>query len=435
MRRAPRRAALVLIAAALWWRIAPACAAQARGAVELGFRLAPPETRVFLGGEELRLRPGRNGVRFAALPPGRNELLLLADGYTARRIRVDARPGALVEEKLERCGSPLALEAMGRTGARPKSVSFTPDGRWLVLPLLSGRGAEVLDAKSLVFVGSLEPPAAMGQVEGFVESAFFPARREIWVSQMHNSLIHVFDLDSFAYKESFPSGGSYPKVIASSPDGARAYISNWVSEDVSIVDAATRKLVARVRTGGMPRGLAPSPDGRWLYIARFSDGAILRLDLASMRLETVYAPDGGAKRHLVLDPGRRRLYVTDMGRGSLFAFDTETWKVLAEIRLGPNPNGCALSPGGRWLFACTRGPDGEDGYERKGPVAGELLAIDAERLAVVARQWGGAQPTGLAVSPDGERVLFTDFLDHRVEAYRPGPAFHADAAQDKLPPR
>jgi sugar lactone lactonase YvrE len=45
------------------------------------------------------------------------------------------------------------------------------------------------------------------------------------------------------------------------------------------------------------------------------------------------------------------------------------------------------------------------------------VAVDAASLEVVFRQWGGNQPTGLAVSPDGRRLVFTDFLDRRVEAY------------------
>ncbi len=113
-----------------------------------------------------------------------------------------------------------------------------------------------------------------------------------------------------------------------------------------------------------------------------------------------------------------------MDRGSLFVLDAATEPLVAELDLGWNPNGCALSPDGRYIFAVTRGPNGAAGYERPGPLFGELVAVDAERLEVSWRQWGGNQPTGLAVSPDGRRIVFTDFLDRRVEAYdfRPGAA-------------
>jgi YVTN family beta-propeller protein len=387
-------------------------------AVPVRFKLAPPDATLVENGSAIRLSAGGNGARIAELAPGAHMLVLSAAGYDTRVLRVVVgSKGAQVQEKLERSPSPLRLAGMVSTGLRPKSVAFTPDGRFIIAPLLSGRGADIVDASSLKMIGRLEPPAAYAKSEGFVESAVLPSLRELWVSQMHSSTIHVFDLDSFAYKASFPSGGSYPKVIAASADERLAFVSNWVSEDVSIIDAATHAVSGRVKVGGTPRGLAATADGRYLYIARFSGGSILRLSLADRRLETFYAADGGAKRHLVLDEKRNRLYATDMARDSLFVFDTSTGDRIAEVHLGPNPNTCALSPDGGTIYACTRGSNGPDGYEKEGPDAGELIAVDTESLSVVARQWGGDQPTGLAVSPDGRRVVFSDFLDARLEVY------------------
>lgn len=404
-------------------------AAQIAPSALVSFRLSPPEACVYesLAAEaprgspaprELPLSPGANGSRVAALARGRHELIVLAPGYSAARFSLEASSASVeFQAKLERAGSPLRHACDGRTGARPKSVSYTPDGRYLVLPLLSGGGAELLSASSLSRVAFLAPPASYAKAEGFVESACFPAIRELWVSQMHNSMIHAFDLDTFEYKASFPSGGAYPKVICPSADGKTAFVTNWVSEDLAAIDVASRALLYKVKLGGTPRGLAASADGRWLYIARFAGGSILRLSLADRRLSTLWPADGGAKRHLVLDEVRGRLYATDMGRDSLFAIEAATGALVAELRLGPNPNGCALSPDGRTIYACTRGTNGARGYELEGPDSGELIAVDAESLRVVARQWGGDQPTGLAVSPDGSRVALTDFLDRRVEAY------------------
>jgi YVTN family beta-propeller protein len=390
----------------------------AGGLVRVSFKLSPPGAALFESAARLELAPGANGARVAALSPGLHLLAMSAEGCETRIFRVSVGPsGASAQEKLERSPSRLKLAGMARTGARPKSVAFTPDGRLIVAPLLSGRGADLIDAATLEKVGELEPPPAYAKAEGFVESAVVAPLREIWVSQMHNSTIHAFDLDSLAYKDSFPSGGSYPKVIAVSPDGSRAYVTNWVSEDLSIIDTATRAVLAKVKLSGTPRGLAASSDGTRLYIARFAGGSILRLGLPDMKLETLYAADGGAKRHLVLDEARGRLYATDMARDSLFVLEAATGKLIKEVRLGPNPNTCALSPDGSTVYACTRGTNGAEGYEKEGPDAGELIAVDAESLEVAWRQWGGDQPTGLAVSPDGRRAVFSDFLDARLEAY------------------
>jgi len=128
-----------------------------------------------------------------------------------------------------------------------------------------------------------------------------------------------------------------------------------------------------------------------------------------------------------------------MGRGSVFAYDLTTGRTLAEIVVAPNAktNTIAISPDGRWLYASTRGPNNAVDYERKGPAFGELIVIDTERLVIVERHWGGNQPTGLAVSPDGRDIVFTDFLDHRLEIYRRvdplAPALEARDRRGRLP--
>jgi YVTN family beta-propeller protein len=400
---------------------APCLSAEAPSTL-LSLRLAPHAAAVFLDGRQLSLAEADNGARITRIPSGRHELRIAAEGYEAERRELNAEGKSLeISAKLERSGSPLRLQAMGATGARPKSVAYTPDGKLLVVPLLSGPGADLLDAATLVKIGRLQPPLTYSRAEGFVESAYLASRDEIWVSQMHNSMIHVFDRASLAYKSSFKSGGSYPKVIVfsspASPGGERAFVSNWVSEDVAVFDAASHELLKRVKVGGTPRGLVPSPDGKCLYIACFGNGAIARLDLGDYRLTPFWKADGGAKRHLVVDASRNRLYATDMGRDSLFAFDLASGRLLAEVKIGSNPNGCVLSVDGRYVFACTRGPNGAAGYEKPGPLAGELVAIDAGTLKVAYRQWGGNQPTGIALSPDGKSLVFTDFLDKRVELY------------------
>lgn len=398
----------------------------------LSLKLSPPDWTAWLDGRPLETRPGPNGSRLARIGRGWHDLLLLADGCVAgHRAILASGPSYDLETRLEVAGSSLAFQALAPTGLRPKSCRFSPDGRYIVAPLLSGPGADVLDAASLRSLGCLVPPAAYARAEGFVESAFLPALGEVWVSQMHNSTIHSFDSRTLAWKASFPSGGSYPKVLCPSVDGSLVFVSNWVSEDISVLEAGSHRLLRRIRTGATPRGLAASPDGKDLYIALFGSGAILDLNLATWRLSTFWKADGGAKRHLLIDPGRGRLYATDMARDSLFAFDLASGRLLAEVPVGSNPNTCAASPGAGLIYVCTRGPNGDRGYEFTGPVAGELVAVDAQDLRVVARQWGGNQPTGLDVAPLTGAIVMSDFLDARVEVF----AYQAPAMARPAYPR
>src|SRR5580658_2626132 len=45
------------------------------------------------------------------------------------------------------------------------------------------------------------------------------------------------------------------------------YVSNERSDSVSVIDGATREVVATIPVGKRPRGIHPSPDGKTVYVA------------------------------------------------------------------------------------------------------------------------------------------------------------------------
>ena len=416
----------LIAAAAIIHPVPAACAPQNPILRTVAFRTGPPDAIVVEGDSILGLSPGLNGSRTVSLPEGLHEFTLLADGYVCGTSTVYvASDGAVVEAKLERARSSLRLVAVAPTSGRPKSVEFTPDGRYLAVAALSGPGVDILDPATGRRILTLSPPEPYASYQGFVETAFPVGRDELWVTQMYSDSIHVFSLADWSYLRTIPSGGEFPKVLLAHPDG-RVFVTHWLSSTVCSIDPATGLVLASIRTADTPRGMALSPGAATLFVAGFGSGTIDVLDAATLKRTTVLfdgkrgLPAGGTKRHLVVDPVRGRLYASDMERGSVFAVALDGYRLLAEIPVGQKNNTITLSPDGRWLYVSTRGPNNAVDYERKGPAFGEFLVIDTESLAVVERHWGGNQPTGLAVSPDGRLVVFTDFLDHRVEVYSCG---------------
>ncbi|MBN2874112.1 MAG: YncE family protein, partial [Spirochaetales bacterium] len=292
----------------------------------------------------LTLLPADNGGRKVELAAGVHELVFSARGYEDARLMLTVdRAGIVVEKKLERSVSALRLVATVPVGDRPKSVAFTPDGRFIVVAPLSGTALSVLDASTGALVASPSPPAPWAARQGFVEMAFPPGRGELWVSQMYTDRIHVFSLEGFAYLRTLPCGGSFPKVLAVHPDG-RVFVSNWLSKTVSVLSADGSDVLGVMQTGDTPRGLAFSVDGGIVYVADFGSGAVLMYDAYSFdrvgELDDGVSAQGGrsAKRHLVVDPVRGRLYASDMARASVFAWDLASGRLIAEVWLGARAN-------------------------------------------------------------------------------------------------
>ncbi len=307
-----------------------------------------------------------------------------------------------------------------RTGANPKQVAFSPDGRELWVSLLGGKGVEVFDAATrrrtaLVKLG----------VHGAVEVIFTRDGRTVYASQMETASVWEIDRRTHRVRRQMATKGVWSKVMALSPDERTLYVANWVSNDVSEIDLASGRVRRLLKTVKTPRGLYPTQDGRRLYVAGFDAGELQRIDLAS-GAGKVLLRTGGAMRHLVGDPSGRLLYADDMGTGEAFVVDLAGEQVRKLASTDHTPNTIDLTPDGKVLYVSNRGRNGSC-FCAPGPEWGSVLAIDAATGRVLDAIVGGNQTTGLDVSPDGHTLAFSDFLDDVVHLYAipPYPALAA----------
>jgi YVTN family beta-propeller protein len=385
-------------------------------ALNFGLKSAPPDMAVYLNGELQRPVSSAAGIRNFSITGG--ALRFSAAGYRSVEYASGALPlkNGLLQIKLENENGIFQLLGEYTTGIQPKSAYFSPDGRRIFVPLLGQHGIDVFRfEQSLVFEKRLSVPGSRSP--GFVEAMIDTRRRELWVSNMEESMVHIFDLDTLDYKMSAGTGGVYPKVIVQNPAGNVTMVSNWVSHDISVFDSETKTLLRRIPVGGTPRGMAFSPDGGLLYTAIYDEPVIAVVDMkenkVSRRFKLYDGP--GAVRHVIYRDNK--LYVSDMYKGTVNILNASTGALLVSRRIGPNINTIALSPDGRRVFASSRGRNNPEDYTIPGPEFGAVYILNADDLGVEERIWGRNQPTGLAVSPDGKYLAFTDFLDANLELY------------------
>ncbi|MDR1317162.1 MAG: SMP-30/gluconolactonase/LRE family protein, partial [Spirochaetales bacterium] len=316
-----------------------------------------------------------------------------------------------------RSDSRLVLAGETLTGHQPKSVIFTRDGKRLVVPILGETGVDIIPFDSLAPKRriTLTPPDQ--KFRGYVEPALIQSRNEIWVSQMGTGQIHILRGDDPEYVETISTGGRWPKVITISPDEKTAFVSNWLSLDVSLIDIESRRLLRRVPVSGIPRGMAVTADSRYLYVCIYSTGNIDKIDLTTFKPVATLPFGRGAARHIVLDDQRGMGYVSDMATGRVTSFTLADDKIRKRVWAGYNLNTLAISGDGRFLFVSSRGINNAESYLKKGPDFGKVTVIDAAEMKVIDWVWGRNQCTGLCVSPDNKYIVFTDFLDANIEVY------------------
>jgi len=180
-----------------------------------------------------------------------------------------------------------------------------------------------------------------------------------------------------------------PTDVAFSPDGRWAYVTNQWAHTVGIVDARTTRQVHAIPVSGDPFRVTVGPEGQTIYVTT-NTGNLVLIDPAMRRVaRTVHL--GGNLNGLAIDAAGTRVYVGDVG-GMVYELDA-AGDVLRGFVVPGRPQGLGLSADGRELYAA-----GEDG---------DLIVLDLETGAEIARVALGAGGFGLAVTPDQTEVWVT----------------------------
>ena len=189
--------------------------------------------------------------------------------------------------------------------------------------------------------------------------------------------------------------GNLPGGVAVSPNGRRAYATNYFGPaSVSVIDTATNRTVGNpIPVGDKPQGVAVSPDGRRAYTANYGSSSVSVIDTATNR--TVGNPIGVGKDPVgvVVSPDGRWVYVANSGSASVSVIDTATNRTVGNpIGVGNKPYGVAVSQDGGRAYTANAGSD-------------SVSVIDTATNRTVGNPIGvDRYPVGVAVSRDGGRA-------------------------------
>lgn len=172
-----------------------------------------------------------------------------------------------------------------------------------------------------------------------------------------------------------------PVELKLSPDGSRLYVVCEGNDSVLVLDARTRRIVARTKVGHKPKGLALSPDGRTLYIPSEWNDSVSEIDTASMHvrreLKTGWGPIG-----LTTDREGKTLFVANSISDDVSVLDLATGREIKRLAARRSPHHVMLSHDGGRVYVSNLLPH-PGPYDQ--PPISELTVIDARRQTVAER--------------------------------------------------
>jgi YVTN family beta-propeller protein len=253
---------------------APAGIAVSPGGVEL--YVAFPDGKCVgvvdrASGEPLRSLPVQ-GQPFGVAADDR--FVFVSDWSSDRVLKIDAANGRLVgEAEVGRSPAGIAL-AGGRlyvanresgtvsvvetasmrvlaaiaAGDGPYALAVSPDGHALYVVNVRSDDIAVIDTAMLTRTARV----AAGRMPYGV--AVTPDGADVLVTSQHGNVLTIIDAARLK-----PTGevavGRYPEGVVADGDG-KAYVANWFSDDVSVIDIGGRRELARIKVGAGPRFLA-----------------------------------------------------------------------------------------------------------------------------------------------------------------------------------
>jgi len=358
------------------------------------------------------------GSRFSAdISPGWHELTARKEGCRDEIRWISGTNAARVEFEMVPTDSFHLLRKIVPCGSHPKEVVVSPDGRWLVFTLLDDSGIDVYDTLGERIVKRVRDLEGASE-KGFVEGVFKRDGSEFWFSQMTTGWVYVMDVPSFTVKRVIKNVGNWTKVIEFTPDEAFAYVSNWLGNDVAVIDAKTFRIVRRIPVDGKaPRGLAFSADGKYLWVVCNDSCDILKYEAATGKF-LKRTECGGALDRIRPDRDRRYAYIDNMYRRELYEYDLSNDRIVRTLPIPwPNPNNVRLSPDGEWIYLVARGPNNPQSYLLRSPENGRVFAIRRKTFTIEDVFECGNQGVGMSVFPDGSRIAVTSLQDSTVDLW------------------
>jgi YVTN family beta-propeller protein len=124
-----------------------------------------------------------------------------------------------------------------------------------------------------------------------------------------------------------------------------AYIAISGSNDVSVIDTATNKVIATIPVGAFPLGIAVTPDGRRVYVANACYGFCGYVSMIDTATNIVIAtiPVGYSPSGVAVAPDGGKVYVANALSGTVSVIATKSNTVIDTVTVQKIPHFLAVT--------------------------------------------------------------------------------------------
>jgi YVTN family beta-propeller protein len=233
----------------------------------------------------------------------------------------------------------------------PYNMYFTPDGRYAIVVAERLQRLDFRDAHTMRLVRSVPVPCkGVDHLDFSADGTYLVASCEfagavVKVDVARQEVVGRLDVQA----------GSMPQDVKLSPDGSVFYVADQVAGGVFEIDGASLKKIGFLPTGNGAHGLYVSRDSRVMYVSNRREGSVSVVDLATRAVSTKWhIPGGGSPDMGGVSADGRTLWLSGRYNGVVYAFDTESGRLITKVGVGAGPHGlCVYPQPGRYSLGHT----------------------------------------------------------------------------------
>lgn len=226
-------------------------------------------------------------------------------------------------------------------GMHPAHVVVANDGRTAYVTNGGDNTVSVVDTAAQRVIAAIPVGASPHGLR------ISPDGKQAWVANLKGGTVSVIDTEGRKQVSQFAVGKG-PAQVGFTPDGRFAFVSLSGENRVAVIDPASRKVIHKVAVGTVPIQVYATPDNRLVLVANQGTTArpgttVSMIDLASLKVVATVKTGAGA-HGVVIDRDGGHAFVTNTYANSVSVIDIAERKVIATVPVGKGPNGISMAP-------------------------------------------------------------------------------------------
>lgn len=174
------------------------------------------------------------------------------------------------------------------------------------------------------------------------------------------------------------SEGKSPAHIDFTKDSKMAFVSNVMSNDVSMINMEEGKIIKNIKVGMMPNETELSPDDKLLYVANVQSGNLSVIDIKEKK--EIYKINVSPGTHgIAVSKDGKEIWTSNRFSKNIAIIDAKNRKVLKEIKVDGEPNHIAITPDGKYAYVSIL-------------ISNEVTVIDTKTYEIIEQIKVGEEP-------------------------------------------